>query len=199
MKTILKVLIFISTLLSTSYLHAEVCNQVTSRNVAKLYVYALPSQKPETFINIVSSNQNILQENSPTVLCANLLGNRLVNLGIKAYDPDAYESAMGVGPGEFAKDVADSINSGAVDLYRMGMELIWLSQVIPQTANGNSTPFLTTGTPWRLQIKQVWPIYQQMMQLDPSMIPLMNQYLNMIGPMTEEQVFMLAMMVGKKE
>jgi len=37
------------------------------------------------------------------------------------------------------------------------------------------------------------------MQLDPSMIPLMNQYLNMIGPMTEEQVFMLAMMVGKKE
>lgn len=196
MKIIQRALIFIFIFLSSSQVYAD-CNQVTSRNVAKLYVLALPFQGPEPFINMVSSNREILTENSPTVVCARLLGNRLVNMGINAYDPDAYRRAMGVGPAEHAPDVADSIHSGAVDLYTMGNELIWLSQVLPPTANGNNSPFLTTGTQWRLWIKWVWPMYEQIIQLNPSMAPIINQSLSMMGPMTEEQVFMLGMMLGQ--
>src|SRR2546426_287621 len=87
-------------------------------------VSEMPHAPPiETIADFVQTNPAVFRAGGPAVRCATALGARLTLAAATAYDPGAYERAMGVGPAELAPDVAQSINSGAVDLFSMGQEL----------------------------------------------------------------------------
>lgn len=193
MKKLITLIIIFFSLLLTSISYA--CDQTSAKNVAHLYMLAIPLYPFANFKSTVNQNTNILTANSPTVRCARRLGNRLVTAGINAYDPKAYERAMGVGPAQFAGDVAQSIQSGSVDLYMMGKELIWLSKILPPAAAGNYGPFLNTGTLWRQQIRQTIPIINMLLQIEPGTAQIMKDALTMVAPITERQIIMLAMML----
>ena len=62
-------------------------------------------------------------------------------------------------------------------------------------AAGNPQPFLTTGTQWRQQMRQVVPMINMLLQMDPGSAQIMQQSLTMVAPITEQQIIMLARML----
>lgn len=173
------------------------CTESVARVVGQAYWLSNPLSEGNLG-EFLGRNNELFVANGHGIRCTKALGEHLIRAGNSAYDPNAYERAAGVGPIEFAGDVADSINSGSVDLFMMGKELVWLSNVLPAAAHGNFGPLNSTGTPARQQIRQVLPIYAMMMQ-DPEMRamwqqivqPLMRAY----GPMAVDQIVMLSLMM----
>jgi len=74
----------------------------------------------------------------------------------------------------------------------MGQELTWLAQILPAVADGDLKPFFETGYPIRnlkrQQAAQVWPIVQQICQLDgdckealATVLPLVRQMADQVA------------------
>ena len=170
------------------------CPDRAARVLARAYVRSNPTFQGDIVAHI-AQNRLYFVEDGAAIRCAEALGKRLVYTGVKAYDPTAYERAMGVGPAEHAGAVADSINSRPADLVAMGQELLWLAKVLPSAARGDWGPYETTGTPMRQQIRQVLPIYQQLMSMDPAMAQIVQGMMQQFEPVAEQQILMLARML----
>ena len=96
------------------------------------------------------------------------------------------------------KRAADEMYNGSADLYAMGAELAWLSQVIPAAAQGNWNPFNSTGTDMRKLFYQFWPMIQPIMSSDysdPGSSPMIDQLLALSKPLVEEQIMILVLMI----
>ena len=167
----------------------------TARVLAHTYVLATPISSPEALFDYVQENREYFVKNGPAIRLARALGNRLIREGVGAYDPNAFERAMGVGPAEFAPDVARSLNEGAYQALAMGQELCWLADVLPAVAVGDYGPYQTTGTLARQAVRQSLPyIYGMMEMLDPEIAQLYEETMNLYMPLAEDYIFMLAMM-----
>ncbi|MEW8252582.1 MAG: hypothetical protein AB2740_20275 [Candidatus Thiodiazotropha sp.] len=174
---------------------ASPCTQAAAESLAKLYWWSWPiTMEPDEFIRTAQANSSALTSDSNIVRCAAILGPRLVNLGINAYDPKAYERAMGAGPAELAPRVADSLNSTSFEYYRIGNEIAWLARVLPLFATGRTEPYAESTL--RMQQWQMLQQYRQIEQLtgQTGYLELMRK---MMDPIIREQIFMLAMMVGQ--
>ena len=184
---------------------SSLCTEVTARNVGGLY-YALnplnEQSHPQQLMAFVQTNKRLLAPNAPTIQCLRLVGLRLMNQGLASFsmkDSDhAYESALRMGADvDQARSVASSINSGSIEAYMMGEELVWLSEVVPAAAEGDWTRFAGTGTQSRLMFRQVWPLYQQMLAMDPSMRTILESAMAQMQPWVEYQVAVLAYWTGR--
>jgi len=160
-----------------------------------------PFNDPGEFRAFVSSNRSAFQAGGPAVACASALGGRLIQAGMAAYDPNAYERAMGgAGPAHLAPDVARSINSGSLDMSGMGHELSWLARVFPDVARGSLESFLSSGTDTRLQLRSVMALMQQMATISPDFaqnLAFARAVVGHFSPLAEEQVLMLARMLPR--
>ena len=150
-------------------------------------------------VEYIQQNRTYFVEDCTVIRYTEYLGNKLVSSALSSFaqkDYDrGYESALGMGATmEQARDVANSIGSGSVDLYLMGNELLWLAKVLPYAANGNWSLFKTTGTENRNQIRQILPIINMLIETDHSMGQLVDEVMNQYGPIVEEQIAMLAIM-----
>jgi len=72
---------------------------------------------------------------------ARQIGQALQYQGLTSYSQGDYDDAYGSvlaqgGTIDMAHDVAGSMQSGALDAWMTGKELVWLSEVIPIAANG---------------------------------------------------------------
>ena len=177
---------------ATSYA-ASPCTKNAAENLGKLYSWSFPLEMPEAdFLATVKVKRSLLTREGDVIRCAKMLGQRLAMLGIKAYDPQAFERVIGMGPVEFAPEVAKSINRDAGELAAIGDELMWLGQVLPYAAEGDNQPFLTTGSPRRRQLREVLALYGQI----PGMKEIIKNMGAFIDPIVKDKIFMLAMMVG---
>jgi hypothetical protein len=129
---------------------------------------------PETIQAFVAGRPHLFGAGAPAVACARTLSTRLLGAAVSSYDSDAYEDAVNGGAGEFAHDVASSINRPSLELMEMGFDMLWLSDVLPDLARGDPTLYMTTGTPTRLQGKQLLPIWDALLD-DPSNGPMLAQ------------------------
>ncbi len=170
------------------------CPDRAARVLARAFFLSNPGSGGNIGAHI-AQNRSYFVEGGAAIRCAEALGTRLVYAGIKAYDPKAYERAMGVGPAVHAGAVADSINSGSASLWALGQELLWLGKVLPSAARGDWRPYRTTGTSSRQQIRQILPIYQQLMSMDPAMAQMVQGIMRQFQPIVEEQILMLARML----
>ncbi len=181
------------------------CDEVTARNVGALFYTLNPIKElsqPEELTAFVQKNSKLLTAGGPTVRCVRLVGNRLMQHGLAAHlqtDRNrAYESALNMGADmDQARQVSNSIHSGGVDAIAIGQELVWLADVVPAAASGNWELFVNTGTQSRLSVRQIWPLYQQMRVMDPSMGTILEQSMNQMQPWVEYQVAVLAYWAGK--
>jgi hypothetical protein len=180
------------------------CDETAARNVGMLYYATNPvfeQTRSQDLVAFVRSNSQLLEANGPTIQCARIAGSRLVQRGLAAFSPrgydDAYASALNMGANmDQARSVASSVNSGSLDAVMMGQELLWLAQVVPAAAQGNWGPFNNTGSMSRSNIRQVWPFYQQMMAMDPSMRAILDEVLGQVQPWAEYQVAVLVYWIG---
>lgn len=89
-----------------------------------------------------------------------------------------------------------SMRSYGSDMFAMGQELLWLANVLPAAAQGNYTPYNTTGTDTRRMMHQVLPMYQMLCQMDPSSCQIMLGVFREMTPQIEQQIYFLARQLG---
>jgi hypothetical protein len=123
----------------------------------------------EQLRRFVTTHRSSFEQGGPAIQCASAAGPRLALRGIQMYDRSAYDQVMSSAPAEIAhlsQGVADRINSQATNMFELGQELTWLSQVLPSVASGDLSSFFNTGYPIRnykrQQLAQAWPMLQQM-------------------------------------
>jgi hypothetical protein len=173
-----------------------VCSDSAARLLARAYLLSNPFNPVDELVAFVRQNRSAFQRGSGPISCGAALGPHLVRAGIGAYDPAAYERAMGAGPAEHAPEVARSINSGAVELFSMGQELSWLVEVLPAAADENWQPLLTTGTETRRMSRQAMAMLQGLPDLAES-LGFAREILQQFAPIAEEQILMLARMMPR--
>lgn len=182
------------------------CYPQPARNMGILLLRSNPlieidAAQFSAFQSFVQENASLLQTNGPTMTCARQLGQALQYQGLKSYSQQDYNDAYGSvlakgGTIEMANDVAGSMQSGALDAWMTGKELVWLSQVIPSAAAGNWQPYLTTGTESRNQLRQVIQIYRAMPDMR-QMLKEMQPLLASFQPIVEEQMVMAGCLFRK--
>jgi hypothetical protein len=99
----------------------------------------------------VEMHKDELRNDSPLINCASLVGRKLLDKGASMYSRDdqtrVYNNMISIGtPAHEATRIANEFNAGAYDAMMIGEELIWLAEVLPQAAEGNWTPYQTTGS-----------------------------------------------------
>lgn len=177
------------------------CAPQIARNVGAILVRSNPISEMnqgsfDEFRALIQSNANVLQDGSPIVTCAGKLGSALTSIGLATFSRRSYDDAYGSvinqgGTIAQAQQVADSMNSGSLDAHTTGEELSWLSTVLPAAANGDWTPYMTTATERRAQIRQVLPLVASVPDMAESM-PIVQAAMTEFGPLVEEQMVMAA-------
>ncbi len=178
----------------------------TARLLGKLFFLANPYEvinTPENVTNLVRNNAHLLGENSKVIQCARELGQLLMQQGLGSFDNNDRERMYDIGHRNgvdplVTKRAADDMHNGSVNFFGMAQELIWLSQVIPEAAQGNWEPFNTTGTEMRKEFYRVWSIIGPIINggyADLDMREIMDQMMAQLQPITEYQILILTMMI----
>ncbi len=169
--------------------------------VGRVYYYANPLSDHSVLVELVQQNKAVFTENSDVIRCAKALGSILfrqaaISFGENDYNK-AYGRALEMGAtGEQARGVADSMQSGTLDLFMLGQELLWLAEVLPSAADGDWGPFKTTGTETRIMARQLLPLMNMMLESDPDSAAIKNAVMQQYQPIVEEQMVWLAIMTG---
>ena len=201
-KIMINGLIIINLLTGCGNKNNSSCNEETARLLGRVYYLSNPLSDHAEFVTFIQENASYFSRNGSAIKCATALGNRLIKLGLRSFNKEDYDHAyertleMG-GSMEQARDVASSINQGAVDLFIMGKELVWLAKVLPSATEGDWNLFETSGTETRNQIRQVLPMYKIILEMDPSTAQMVNSVMKQFQPIAEKQVEMMVLMMSK--
>lgn len=176
-------------------------NVQAARVLGRAYYLAMPLLEPSELANYVQQNRDYFVENGPAIRCASELGNKLIYQAVSSYSPSdydrAYERSLEMGATmEMADSVANSIRSGNLELFAMGQELLWLAKVLPHAAEGDWTPFNTTGTDARITTRNYLNIVNSMGMMDPETLQIMKESMTQFQTLAEDQIVFLAMMSG---
>jgi hypothetical protein len=171
-------------------------SEAAVQHLARIYALTNPMDERD-FRPFLSQNRSYFVENGEAVRLAKELGLTLIAAGVKSYDPGAEERAYRIAgstgvPPEFAPGVARSLNSGSLELWSLGNELLWLSEVLPPATEGDLGPYQTTGTLARQQIRQVLPLLKVILKSDPAMAELYRSVMRQYGPLAEEYITSVA-------
>jgi hypothetical protein len=182
----------------------RVCEIEHARTIGRLYYIANPIQEQTDLLPLetfVSENREFFSPSGAFTTCAANVAYRMMrqaNLTFSPEDADrAYEDSLNAGAiPEQARRAADSINAGSVDTRTIGQELLWLARVIPNAAAGDWNPYRKTGTELRLQIRQVWPLYNQPNGLELVSHTTIQEAQQQFQPWLEYQIAYLVFFLG---
>lgn len=201
--------VLLSVLLAPCFIAIASCSQdrpideVTARVLARAYALDNPlaTKEMEAF---VSANQSFFVANGSAIQAMRLLGGKLTQAGINAFDPQALARASQVGgPPEMVGQVARKLNSGATDIFCMGQELAWLAEVLPYAVQGDWRPYLQTRPICRglTHIEAITRLEQLRKLADMSgNSDIVRQSLLAVEaamPLTEQEMFLAAIMYGR--
>jgi hypothetical protein len=105
--------------------------------------------------------------------CGKALGARIIQLGIQAFNPHAFDDVMSRFGGrypEFTPDVIQHLNDYADRLMNLGTELTWLSQVLPAAAQGDWGPYLNNPTIFRQNVRLGIVYINSLSQMNPALV-----------------------------
>ena len=179
------------------------CDEETSRLVAKAYVLSAPLIGRENeLIPLIQSNPDDFNEGGRAIRCMQSLGTALAQGGLEqskqfsdVWTIERFPS-MPTGLEHLTGQVDASLRSYGSDMFSMGNELVWLSQVLPPAVQGNYTPYKTTGTSSRRMAAQALPNYQMLCQMNPGACRMMQAMFLEMEPMLEEQIYNYARQLG---
>ena len=184
--------------------NAHACDEMSSQLVARTYVLTMPLMgRDNEMIQLMQSYPDYFTQGGGAILCMPRLGTVLVQGGLAqsgqsgGYSAtESFGSSMPEGLAHLPGQVDASMQSYGSDMFAMGQELLWLSEVLPAAAQGNYTPYNTPRTPARQMASQVLPIHQMLCQSDPSMCQMMLGMLHEMAPQIEQQVYAFARQLG---
>jgi len=183
---------------------AQPCDDVSSQLVARSYVLTMPLLgRDNEMIPLMQSYPNHFTQGGRAIQCMERLGMALVQGGLAQSREFSGNSAterfggqMPEGLEHLPGQVDNTLGSYGSDMFVMGQELLWLASVLPAAAQGNYTPYNTTGTETRRMMYQVLPVYQMLCTMDPSMCQMMLGMFRQMAPQIEQQVYVFARQLG---
>jgi hypothetical protein len=182
---------------SGSTFNTHNCDAATSRLVAHAYVLSIPLMSDENdLMSFMNSNPGNFTEGGAAIRCMQSLGNALVNRGMAMSNQFSGQPATSIFggrmPGGLAQlpgQVDSALRSYGTDWINLGQELRWLSQVLPPAARGNFSPYNTTGTVMRQNLRQTLAIY---CQSDARLCQTVQAILFNAAPTEENLIYTLA-------
>jgi hypothetical protein len=184
--------------LSEQRINSCVCDEETSRLVARAYVLSIPFLGRENELpTLMASNSSYFTADGRAIQCMQSLGTTIWQRGSARLDEanedrdraiGTYGGSMPEGLGDLPGQVGDSRRSYAGHQLRMGQELLWLSQVLPYAVQGNYAPY-NDGTTNRQMDKQQ---LSMLCQIAPNECQIMQAELIKAIPVLEEQIYVLA-------
>jgi hypothetical protein len=180
------------------------CDEETSRLVAKAYFLSAPLIGRENeLIPLIQSNPDDFNEGGRAIRCMQSLGTALTQGGLEQSKqlsgPSATEQLghlMPIGLEHLPGQVDASLRSYGSDMFNMGNELVWLSQVLPPAVQGNYTPYNTTGTSSRRMAAQALQNYRMLCQMNPGACRMMQAMFLEMEPMLEQEIYSYALQLG---
>lgn len=193
------IILTIGTILVVSCKKTSACDEVTARLVARAYVLSIPLFfKENDLIPLMADSKDYFLEDGKAIRCMQTLGTALTQSGMADLEQNREYSAterfggsMPEGLEHLPGQVDASIQSYGNDMFTMGQELLWLSQVLPPAAEGDYEPYKTTATATRQLMAQILPIYQMLYQMDSSMYQMMQNMMQQMQPILEQHVYLL--------
>lgn len=195
-------LIFLISCIEIPTPRQRACDVDSARKLYQVQVLSNPLSEmlygTEELQAYVQQNKAYFVQDGQAIKCATVLGQYLFNQGILTFDEHASERAgrYAVNMEQYHQLEAD-INRGSIDLALQGEELLWLAQVLPEAAEGNWGPYLSTGTMMRQQGRQVvGPLIIQMINqglMDPMVFAQMEAEIKAMAPTVEDQYVILAL------
>ena len=188
----------------TSALPESICDDRTARLVARAYVLSIPLFfKQDDLIPLMAENRAYFLEGGKVIRCMQARSMALMQGALSAAEQNTRYSAterfggsMPEGLEHLPGQVDASMRSYGNDMFTMGQELLWLSQVLPPAAEEDYEPYNTTATQNRQMMAQALPILQMLCQMDPRTCQLMQNMLAEIQPLLEQQIYDLARQVN---
>lgn len=204
MKRTLAILIGVVGLVSGFGGDVNACDEMSSRLVARSYVLAMPLQgRDNELIPLMQSNPGYFTQGGGAIRCMQRLGTALLEGALASSRQfsgssaqERFGSSMPEGLANLPGQIDTNMRSYGSDMFTMGNELLWLAKVLPAAAQGNFTPYSTTGTDPRQMMSQVQPIYQMLCQTDPTMCQMALSIVREMAPLIEQQIYALARQLG---
>lgn len=170
------------------------CDPGTSALVAHAYVLSIPLIGRENeLVPYMNSASGFFAESGQATRCMQSVGAALVKKGevmSNQFSGHAATERFGgrvpTGLEHLPGQVDSGLRSFGADTAAMGAEFLWLSQVLPAAAQGNYTPYNTTGTPARQTMRQVWPVY---CRLDPQLCQMVQVTISGTVPALEAEIY----------
>jgi hypothetical protein len=181
------------------------CDEETSRLVAKAYILSAPFIGRENeLIQLTQSNPGYFNEGGKAIRCMQSLGTALAQGGLEQskqvsdhWAAERFGHLMPIGLEHLPGQVDDSLRSYGSDMFSMGNELVWLSQVLPPVVQGNYSPYKTTGTYSRRMVAKALAYYQQVLcQMGPDSCRMMRTMFFEFEPMLEQEIYNYARQLG---
>ncbi len=181
------------------------CDDYTAGLVARAYVLSIPMFYMENdLIPLMKENESYFSVNGKAIELMQALGTVLTQSGIKLDQQrekysatEKFGAAMPEGLEHLPGQVDANLNSYSNDLLSMGMELLWLSKVLPAAASGNYNPYNKTPTITRQGMLEGMQVIQYLCSMDPTLCQYMQQLIMESQPILEEYVMTLVKQLCK--
>ena len=178
------------------------CDATTAVGLGQIYYAVTPINELTNFPSVqayVQGRAGFLAADGRAIACARLAGSRLQTEGLRAMSTidraglAANAAALGA-DGTQAAAVADSVAGGAVDLFTIGTELLWMAAVLPAASQGVWGPYLDSSRApvGRGAIRQVG----QLGALDPTLQQILTASYAGGQRILEQQVALLVSEAG---
>ena len=204
MKKVKLQLILLSLVLSftcRSQIKKPTCyDDYTAQLVARAYVLSMPLFYMENdLVALMAGNESYFTVDGKAIGCLKALGTALTQSGLEsAAQNESYSAterfggSMPEGLEHLPGQVDASLNSYSNEAFSMGLELLWLADVLPAAASGNYEPYNTTPTMIRQLVLEQMQVMQFLCQVEPGLCEYMQNLIMASQPALEEQVYLYA-------
>jgi hypothetical protein len=187
------------------------CTYEAAQAVARAYLLSMPVKDETISLSVteesplskfVAENKALFVKDGPAIRCITALGEQITALGEQSYDSSnsmhrAIMSKWGGKSPEAAANAADTVQSHGASMYQMGVEMRWLSNVLPSIVDGNYDAFNRADSPLRHHldnIRQKNDVSDAAVRpaITTEMEDVLNDTLNQYGPALEDEIVTLA-------
>jgi len=166
--------------------------------LGEVYVLSNPLNDPNELLAYVQSKPEHFGENGAISIAARDLGNWILANNVIGLEEDCLAKierrlkSDNISR-EYASQLLSDIKKNKFNCKSIAAELIWLSENLPQLAEGNLKGFLNSGTDIRLQLKKVLPLYEAMHISDPEIAEIILKDKNCYYQKMADQIQLMAL------
>lgn len=171
--------------------------------LGEVYVLSNPLNDPNELLTYVQSKPEYFGENGVITHAARDLGNWILAnnvLGLEENCLAKIEKRLKQGDisHEYASQLLSDIKKNKFNCKSIAAELIWLSENLPQLAEGNLKGYLFSSTDIRFQFKNVLPLYEAMHISDPEIAEIILKDKNCYHQKMADQIQLMALISNAK-